>query len=803
MYRAKALSAILFTILVGGAFLFSLMMAGCGGGGGGGSDEPPPPDTTMVTITGRVDDGSANSPIANARCRYRQEGGIQIPVTANALGEYRMQTAPGVQGFLSCVPPSLPNLSLVAFISTEGQAEGSTISDKEVAPRSTIIAELLKQVPSSIRTEREAELLQRLEDADANLTALVDELAKLYSALFKTNVDVDFTGDAEGEADADGGVDGGAEGDAGDGAEASPIPNATCDFSLTIDGDVFVNSALSDLFDNGRLDRPDLAPVADQVVVEEPQTLVAAYQAVFPNGISRDLITFADTDGHYRLMIPAGVPGYVRCRPPDLAQLHLVRFVRSRALRQKLVGQDVTPQQTIFSTVIAPSGLNDDVATAQDNFEMDIAGLRVGIERANGAITGFRVVDPAAVQDNNVSLVAFSATALYNVLFKNNFDADYLIALNDFVDKKEVDPVVLEMLGIPTDQTENLSNNVNDSVDVTEQNLNTLLEEALATSRIRVTVTDTLGGPGIAGALVDIQDDAGLLVCGECPGTTDANGMVTLTLANVPPDVTTAVNLEVTVDGEVTRTTTEVVAFATVDTAVALSGTELFTLTVISVGDGSGTVTSAPAGINCGTDCTEAYPVGTQVILTAAPSGTSTFTGWSGACSGSDNCVVTMNSPQNVTATFAGPAAPVISNLNVSVTGVNDCDLGDGGSLGVSQQVTFDYTDEDGDVTPDSVVRVEFEFAGGSSGAFEGAPSFSGDGFEGVASVSLCTRFVNLPSITRTFTLIDSSGHVSNPLTATTPRPPGANSVGGVNSKSIDTGSIPFRDGNVPARKTE
>ena len=66
---------------------------------------------------------------------------------------------------------------------------------------------------------------------------------------------MDFTGDAEGESDDDGGdSDGGAEGDAGDGAEASPLPGATCDFSLTIDGEVFVNSVLSDLFDNGQPD---------------------------------------------------------------------------------------------------------------------------------------------------------------------------------------------------------------------------------------------------------------------------------------------------------------------------------------------------------------------------------------------------------------------------------------------------------------------------------------------------------------------------------------------------------------------
>jgi hypothetical protein len=100
-------------------------------------------------------------------------------------------------------------------------------------------------------------------------------------------------------------------------------------------------------------------------------------------------------------------------------------------------------------------------------------------------------------------------------------------------------------------------------------------------------------------------------------------------------------------------------------------------------------------------------------------------------------------------------------------------------------------------------VRVEFDFAGGSSGEFEGTPSFSGNGFEGSVSFFVCMRFDNTTSVTHTFTLVDSSGNVSNALTATTSRPPGANSVGEVNSESIDIGSIPFRDGNVPARKTE
>jgi uncharacterized protein (DUF2141 family) len=77
-------------------------------------------------------------------------------------------------------------------------------------------------------------------------------------------------------------------------------------------------------------------------------------------------------------------------------------------------------------------------------------------------------------------------------------------------------------------------------------------------------------------------------------------------------------------------------------------------LTVLKVGDGSGMVTSVPAGIDCGTDCTEILAEGTVVTLTAVADGDSTFEGWSGAgCGGADDCVVTMNAPRQVTATFA------------------------------------------------------------------------------------------------------------------------------------------------------
>jgi hypothetical protein len=75
-------------------------------------------------------------------------------------------------------------------------------------------------------------------------------------------------------------------------------------------------------------------------------------------------------------------------------------------------------------------------------------------------------------------------------------------------------------------------------------------------------------------------------------------------------------------------------------------------LHVSKSGTGNGTVTSTPLGIDCGSTCTASYNEGTSVTLTPTPSSGSAFAGWSGACSGTGNCTVTMDSNKSVTATF-------------------------------------------------------------------------------------------------------------------------------------------------------
>jgi hypothetical protein len=87
------------------------------------------------------------------------------------------------------------------------------------------------------------------------------------------------------------------------------------------------------------------------------------------------------------------------------------------------------------------------------------------------------------------------------------------------------------------------------------------------------------------------------------------------------------------------------------------------TLTVSLPGNGFGSVTSSPAGIDCGSDCGETYNYGTTVTLTPTAGSDSIFSGWSGACSGKSSCTIRMDRDQAVSAYFVKPIMPPIYEL--------------------------------------------------------------------------------------------------------------------------------------------
>ncbi len=96
-------------------------------------------------------------------------------------------------------------------------------------------------------------------------------------------------------------------------------------------------------------------------------------------------------------------------------------------------------------------------------------------------------------------------------------------------------------------------------------------------------------------------------------------------------------------------------------------------LALSKAGAGDGRVSSDPPGIDCGTNCTSDvthFDPGTTVTLSATPDGDSTFSGWDGACSGTSTCVITIDDPAAVSATFAPlPAEPTPHTLTLTITG--------------------------------------------------------------------------------------------------------------------------------------
>ncbi len=77
-----------------------------------------------------------------------------------------------------------------------------------------------------------------------------------------------------------------------------------------------------------------------------------------------------------------------------------------------------------------------------------------------------------------------------------------------------------------------------------------------------------------------------------------------------------------------------------------------FALSVSKDGTGSGSITSSPAGIDCGSSCSAEFEEGAEVTLSPSAASGSSFAGWSGACTGTGTCKVTVDAAKAVTATF-------------------------------------------------------------------------------------------------------------------------------------------------------
>jgi hypothetical protein len=107
---------------------------------------------------------------------------------------------------------------------------------------------------------------------------------------------------------------------------------------------------------------------------------------------------------------------------------------------------------------------------------------------------------------------------------------------------------------------------------------------------------------------------------------------------------------------------------------------------------GSGSVTSNPADIECGVTCSANFAAGSTVTLTATAASGNYFAGWSGACSGTGACMLTMDAAKRATANFkAMPFAvkPTIIVTSTSATmatqiAFNPADVGKSGAVFVT-----------------------------------------------------------------------------------------------------------------------
>jgi hypothetical protein len=174
-------------------------------------------------------------------------------------------------------------------------------------------------------------------------------------------------------------------------------------------------------------------------------------------------------------------------------------------------------------------------------------------------------------------------------------------------------------------------------------------EFAKVTHGVSVAVTGAGSVTADAGAISGCTGSGG-----TCAGTYDEGSEVTLTATPDPHHAFTGWTGCTTQSGTECKVTVEAAESVTAAFAPIVDQ-----LSVTKTGDGSGTVTSSPTGIDCGASCAAGFEEGTAITLTAVADPGSEFTGWSGGgCSGTGTCSVTLGEDTSVVAGFAKKASP-------------------------------------------------------------------------------------------------------------------------------------------------
>lgn len=136
----------------------------------------------------------------------------------------------------------------------------------------------------------------------------------------------------------------------------------------------------------------------------------------------------------------------------------------------------------------------------------------------------------------------------------------------------------------------------------------------------------------------------------------------------------------------------------------------LYTLSVSATG--AGDITSSPAGIACGPTagkaCSHDFSAGTQVTVTATAAPHARFAGWTGACTGTATCTVSMDAAKALTAGF-------VATVTVHVT-LQEPELWCGGYYcGTFHGYEGAHATFDGSSQPDCIDNPSTFYAGGTT----------------------------------------------------------------------------------------
>ena len=199
--------------------------------------------------------------------------------------------------------------------------------------------------------------------------------------------------------------------------------------------------------------------------------------------------------------------------------------------------------------------------------------------------------------------------------------------------------------------------------------------QVIVSSHTVTFANDVIYHSGSGRFLVAWSDDRGAIYGQEVNSDgTNYNSEFSIVNPHQPDNVSLAYNSSWENTLVTYKISSNMVQFTTTGTPLPNS-----TLSVSKTGQGSGTVSSVPPGINCGTECSENYLNSTAVTLTASADPGSVFGGWSGGgCTGTGTCVVTINGNVTVTATFTIPSQllPAEGTIGTQIT-INGSGFGD------------------------------------------------------------------------------------------------------------------------------